>query len=150
MRTLAALLILLASPALAQSIPVHGNYCGIGHSGGPNALPPTDQLDAACARHDACVGYQGRFSCGCDIGFMQELRATRWANPGLQVKARAVYDSIGVLPCSDPNGMAFKSEMVMSDWSRGVLSGTEAPWEILRRWGYLGRDGMQDGRVLGN
>lgn len=144
-----ALLTCSASPALSQSIPVHGNYCGLGHSGSNATLQPTDQLDAACARHDYCVGIQGRFSCGCDIGFMQELRTMRWPNPGIQTKARAIYDSIGMLPCSDPRGMAVKTEMVMGDLTREVFSGNEAPskalWEILRRWRYLGRDGVSGG-----
>ncbi|HGG05740.1 MAG TPA: hypothetical protein ENK28_09805 [Aliiroseovarius sp.] len=146
MKLIAAFVLsLLATPLMAQSIPVHGNWCGIGHSGGPFAAPPTDPLDAACMRHDICTGQQGRFSCGCDIGFMQELRNTPWPNPGIQAKARAIYDSIAVIPCRNPDGQAVKMDMFMGDWSREVLSGREAPWEVLRRWGLLGQDAVNYG-----
>ncbi len=143
MRVLAAfLLILLAAPLQAQSVPVHGNWCGLGHSGSVFSQPPLDPLDDACMRHDICVSQTGYLSCGCDIGFMQELRATQWPNPGYQAKARAIYDSIAMIPCADPSGMAVKTEMFMSDWARGVLSGHEAPWEVMRRLGYLGTEGF--------
>ncbi|MCP5039062.1 MAG: hypothetical protein GY945_15825 [Rhodobacteraceae bacterium] len=145
MRYIAAIVLtLLASPLAAQSVPMHGNWCGLGHSGSVYALPPTDALDAACMRHDICIGQRGRFSCGCDVSLMQELRATPWPNPGYQAKARAIYDTIAVTPCSDPSGMAVKTEMFMSDWARGVLSGQEAPWEVLRRMGLLGADGVNN------
>ncbi|MGT2489355.1 hypothetical protein ACU4GA_32515 [Methylobacterium oryzae CBMB20] len=42
----------------------HGNYCGKGQRG--EGLPPTDALDAACMRHDACYVAAGYRSCGCD------------------------------------------------------------------------------------
>ncbi|KMO33624.1 hypothetical protein VP06_16045, partial [Methylobacterium aquaticum] len=31
---------------------IHGNYCGPGNNA---PLPPVDDLDAACARHEACT-----------------------------------------------------------------------------------------------
>ncbi len=153
-KLLAALLLaLLATPLAAQSLPVHGNWCGIGHSGGQfgatspatSPLLPTDPLDAACMHHDICAGQRGRFDCGCDISFMQELRATPWPNPGFQAKARAIYDSIAMLPCTNPQGQAIKAEMFMNDWLSGVFSGRESPWEMLRRLGYLGHDGVEQG-----
>ncbi len=145
MRLLAALLLaLLASPAIAQTLPVHGNWCGIGYSGGnlPYPAPPTDPLDAACMRHDICTAYRGRFDCGCDIGFMNELRTTPWPNPGLAAKARATYEAIGMIPCSDPQGMSVKMGLVAGDWASSVATGQEAPWEILNRLSRLASDGL--------
>ncbi len=127
--------LLAAGHSQAQSVPVHGNWCGIGYSGGnlPYPAPPTDPLDAACMRHDLCAGYQGRFNCGCDLGFMQELRATPWPNPGLAEKARATYEAIAMIPCTNPQGYAAKMSLVTSDWVNDVGSGRQAPWEILNR-----------------
>ena len=129
------LALLAAGPANAQTIPIHGNWCGIGHSGGnlPYPAPPTDALDAACMRHDICTAARGRFDCGCDIGFMQELRNTPWPNPGLGEKARATYEAIGMLPCSSPDGYALKMSLVAGDWASDVASGRQAPWQILDR-----------------
>ena len=38
----------------------HGNYCGKGQRG--EGLPPTDALDAACMRHEACYEAAGYHS----------------------------------------------------------------------------------------
>ncbi len=143
--SLAILLLLLAGPAMAQTVPVHGNWCGIGHSGGngPYPAPPTDPLDAACMRHDICTAYRGRFDCGCDLGFMQELRTTRWPNPGLAEKARAIHEAIGVIPCTSPEGYARKMSLVSSDWLNDIGTGREAPWQIMERLSRLSADGMR-------
>ena len=41
-----------ASEAVSGRDLYHGNYCGHGNRG--PGLPPTDELDAACKRHDEC------------------------------------------------------------------------------------------------
>lgn len=130
-----ALILVLASPAAAQApaLPVHGNWCGPGWGAGP-AL---DALDAACRRHDFCVSYQGSQNCGCDLGFMQELRRGPFPNPAMADKARAIYEAIALVPCTDPAGQATKTEMLMSDWMNGVMYGAEAPWAVLERLGKL-------------
>ncbi len=145
---LLALLTLLAGPAAGQSIPVHGNWCGPGYSGAnaPYPAPPTDALDAACMRHDLCKGARGPFDCGCDIGFMREVRATPWPNPGLASKARALYEAIGLTPCASPQGQAVKMGLVAGDWADGVATGREAPWEILNRLSRLGAYGLSRAR----
>lgn len=144
----------LAGSLRAQtiSLPLHGHWCGLGHGGqtdsmggGAQPLPPTDALDNACMHHDICTGQFGRLDCGCDIGFMQHLRGQAWPNPGLQAKARAVYDTIAIMPCRDPRGMMIKANMVTRDWAGGVLSGRETPWDILRRLGYLNGQGWERG-----
>lgn len=136
--------LLLALPAQAQgpALPLHGNYCGIGHSTG---LPPIDALDAACMRHDICAAQRGTLDCGCDIGFMNELRAQPWPDPVLADKARAIYDSIGMTPCADPSGMAYKMACVASDWMQDVMSGREMPTDIFRRWSQIGSTGLSNG-----
>ncbi len=154
LKILMVLLSLFAAPALAQNwpgalaIPVHGNWCGPGQSGNGGAwnAPPTDALDAACLRHDICTTRAGYGTCGCDIALMTELRATPWPNPGLQSKARAVYDAIAVSPCRRPDGQMTKMRMAYDDWQRDVASGRAAPMDFLRRWGLLGLDGI-DGRL---
>ncbi|MEA1834853.1 hypothetical protein U8607_22420 [Methylobacterium durans] len=68
---------ILISPALAQSegsvrLPaalIHGNYCGMGNNA---PLPPTDPLDAACARHDACAPSGRLPSRACNLRFQRE------------------------------------------------------------------------------
>ena len=152
MLRLALLILLLASPAAAQSIPVHGNWCGPGYSGGygggygPAPAPPTDPLDAACMRHDLCKTYRGQFDCGCDLSLMRELRASRWPNPGIAAKARAIYEAIGMTPCSSPDGYALKMALITGDWADDVASGRQAPWEILNRLSRLASDGLANGR----
>lgn len=55
-------------------IPIHGHFCGPNH--GDQSLEPTDGLDAACKRHDAC--YQMRpegleNDCACDAQLLDEV-----------------------------------------------------------------------------
>ena len=66
----------LAAPALAQpaalggpKVLIHGNYCGPGNNA---PLPPTDALDAACARHDACTPSRGLPSQACNLRLEHE------------------------------------------------------------------------------
>lgn len=54
---LAALVVgpVLVASGVASARPamlIHGNYCGPGNNA---PLPPIDDLDASCARHDACT-----------------------------------------------------------------------------------------------
>lgn len=135
-----ALAAALSAPAGAQglALPVHGNWCGPNHGAGP-AL---DLLDAACLRHDICTVQAGRFDCGCDLAFMQELRGQPWPNPLLATKARAVYEAIAMTPCNGPGGQSAKVNMAASDWARDVAAGREAPWAILDRLGALAAEGF--------
>ncbi len=140
------LALLLAAPARAQSLPVHGNWCGPGYAGGyagrTAPAPPTDPLDAACMRHDICKGYRGPLDCGCDLGFMRELRATAWPNPGIRAKARAIYEAIGLAPCANPEGYGLKMALIAGDWADSVAAGREAPWAILDRLSRLAAEGL--------
>ena len=121
--------------AMGQSIPIYGNWCGPNHPSTPAlAGPPVNALDAACMRHDICTANRGRFDCGCDLAFMNELRTTRWQNPNLQSIARGVYDGIAVIPCADPFGTAEKQSLFMQDAMMDVFNGRAAPLDIMDRW----------------
>ncbi len=121
--------------AMAQSVPVYGNWCGLNYPSNPAlAGPPVNALDAACMRHDICTANRGRFNCGCDLAFMNELRTTRWQNPTLQSLARGVYDGIAVIPCTDPFGTAQKQSLFMQDAMTDVFNGGAAPVDIMDRW----------------
>lgn len=81
----------------------HGNYCGVGQRG--EGLPPTDALDAACMRHDACYDSAGYKSCACDVTLKRE--ASRVSdNPGvsLEVRRRAlsVIEATTAMTCRAP------------------------------------------------
>lgn len=51
----------------------HGNYCGPGNRG--PGVPPTDALDLACARHDACTPDAGLPTCACNDRLRAEAGA---------------------------------------------------------------------------
>ena len=116
-------------------IPIYGNWCGPNHPENiSRAAPPVDMLDAACMRHDYCTAARGRFDCGCDIGFLNELRATPWPNPAIRRNARGIYDAIAMVPCSSPDGMAVKQSMFSADLLRDVMTGQGTPMDVLDRW----------------
>ncbi len=132
--------LLAAGVAAAQDnswidIPIYGNWCGPNHPENMSrAAPPVDALDAACMRHDQCTAARGRFDCGCDIGLLQELRATHWPNPVIGRNARAIYDAIAMVPCTSPDGMAVKQSMFTADLMRDVMTGQGTPMDVLDRW----------------
>lgn len=133
MRAIALVLALFGTPAAAGNVglAVHGNWCGPGHGGGP-AL---DVLDAACRRHDLCVGRAGAyFDCDCDLAFMTELRHLRWPSEALYQKGRSVYEAIALTPCSNAEGQAKKLEWVANDRFGALLSGREPPFSSIGRF----------------
>ncbi|MRI56784.1 hypothetical protein D8770_22890 [Methylobacterium sp. DB1607] len=81
----------------------HGNYCGKGQRG--EGLPPTDDLDAACMRHDACYDAAGYSSCACDAALKRETSAVS-DNPNapLEVRRRAlsVFEAATAMECRAP------------------------------------------------
>ena len=81
----------------------HGNYCGAGQRG--SDLPPTDDLDAACQRHDACYDTAGYRSCACDGALKREAAAvSERASVSLQVRQRAlsVAEAADAMACQAP------------------------------------------------
>ncbi|MGX7708949.1 phospholipase A2 family protein [Methylobacterium sp. Gmos1] len=81
----------------------HGNYCGKGQRG--EGLPPTDDLDAACMRHDACYDTAGYHSCACDATLKREATVVSdSSNTSLEVRRRAlsVIEATAAMDCRAP------------------------------------------------
>jgi len=49
------------------SMPVYGNYCGMGHGDPTGKMPPIDAVDAVCREHDMCYESLGDFEPWCDL-----------------------------------------------------------------------------------
>lgn len=138
-----ALNVLIPTPADAvgpMSMPMHGNWCGPNHPSNPweASYQPIDPLDEACRIHDVCIAAKGTGDCGCDITFMNTLKQTRYPHPALQEKARAMYDAIGMMPCANPIGTAYKQRCVWGDLATDMVTGRQAPWQMPLRLGKLG------------
>lgn len=88
---------------LAGKALFHGNYCGAGQQG--EGLAPTDALDAACQRHDACYDTAGYRSCACDAALKREAALVS-EQPGVsrQVRERAlsVTEAADAMNCRRP------------------------------------------------
>lgn len=81
----------------------HGNYCGVGQRG--ENLPPTDDLDAACKRHDACYDAAGYRSCACDTALRREATVvSERPRVALEVRRRAlsVAEAADAMGCKTP------------------------------------------------
>jgi hypothetical protein len=89
--------------ALAGTDLYHGNHCGKGTRGAE--LPPTDELDATCLRHDQCYERAGRASCACDKQLRREaLTVSTTARLSRELRARAlsVAQAAELMECQDP------------------------------------------------
>lgn len=81
----------------------HGNYCGKGQRG--QGLPPIDDLDAACMRHDACYDAAGYSSCACDAALKREASTVSDSeSASLEVRRRAlsVIEATAAMECRAP------------------------------------------------
>lgn len=93
------------SSAAASTRPVfliHGNYCGPGNR---SPLAPTDALDAACARHDACTPDGGLPTKACNMRLQRE--ADDVANDprqsaSLRIMAGLVASGAAMMPFASP------------------------------------------------
>jgi hypothetical protein len=63
----------------ALSLPVYGNYCGVGHGDPTFKTPPIDAVDFVCREHDRCYGLLGDFDERCDRNLI-EVMPTAIAN----------------------------------------------------------------------
>ncbi|KGR72808.1 phospholipase A2 family protein [Streptococcus phocae subsp. salmonis] len=86
------------------SLPIYGNYCGLGHSGNNFTQPPIDHLDWGCMQHDRCYKpYSPGQNCECNkqlIYFIQTNR--RWMpDSALRIAnaIRAYFETIGSIGC---------------------------------------------------
>jgi len=55
------------------SMPVYGNYCGMGHGDPTGETPPVDAVDAVCREHDMCYESLGDFESWCDLELIQSM-----------------------------------------------------------------------------
>lgn len=55
------------------SLPVYGNYCGVGHGDPTGNTPPIDAVDAVCREHDLCYARLGDFDSRCDQAFVESM-----------------------------------------------------------------------------
>lgn len=92
-----------AQDAIAGRDLYHGNYCGYGQRSA--GLPATDELDAACKRHDECFDAAGRRSCACNASLRRDAVAvSNLASLSRELRARAasVAQAAELMECQQP------------------------------------------------
>ena len=55
------------------SLPVYGNYCGVGHGDPTFQTPPVDAVDLVCREHDRCYSLLGDFDERCDRNLIEMM-----------------------------------------------------------------------------
>lgn len=55
------------------SLPVYGNYCGLGYDDPTGNTPPIDPVDAVCRKHDRCYALLGDFDGRCAQDFIESM-----------------------------------------------------------------------------
>jgi len=68
------------------SLPVYGNYCGLGHGDPTGNTPPIDAVDAVCREHDLCYALLGDFDSRCDQDFIECMPKAIASTPSLAGK----------------------------------------------------------------
>jgi hypothetical protein len=63
------------------SLPVYGNYCGLGHGDPTGNTPPIDAVDAVCREHDRCYALLGGFDSRCDQDFVESMPSAIASTP---------------------------------------------------------------------
>jgi len=61
------------NPQKPLSLPVYGNYCGVGHGDPTFQTPPVDAVDLVCREHDRCYGLLGDFDERCDRNLIEMM-----------------------------------------------------------------------------
>ncbi len=64
-----------------MSLPVYGNYCGLGHGDPTGNTPPIDAVDAVCREHDLCYARLGDFDSRCDQAFIESMPSAIASTP---------------------------------------------------------------------
>lgn len=78
-------------------MPIHGNWCGPGHSG-PDA--PIDTLDSLCQKHDNCYGSRGYFACSCDAELVLVIKNTQFGSEHERKMATAIMLYFTISGCN--------------------------------------------------
>lgn len=110
---------------------VHGNWCGIGSTGGP----VIDELDAICREHDLCIAREGVFNCGCDLDMMYGIGTTRWSQ-ALRPKAHQIFEAIAALPCQSVGDKTWRKKIELAEGVRQteVREGKQRPLAGVNRF----------------
>jgi hypothetical protein len=61
------------NPQKPLSLPVYGNYCGVGHGDPTFQTPPVDAVDLVCREHNRCYGLLGDFDERCDRNLIEVM-----------------------------------------------------------------------------
>lgn len=90
-----------AEPAAmgGQKMVIYGNYCGPGNNA---PLPPIDDLDAACARHDACTPSRGLPTKACNLRLAREAEAVA-LDPSQPDDLRALAGAVAAFAVATPS-----------------------------------------------
>lgn len=80
-----------------DGVPLHGKWCGPGHSGHSESTSCIDALDCACKDHDLCYEKYGYLNCRCDNDF---VKATKNNLHPTAIASKAYFASS---PCSAPS-----------------------------------------------
>ena len=68
------------------SLPVYGNYCGVGHGDPTWQTPPIDAVDLVCREHDRCYSLLGDFDNRCDRILIEMMPLAIACTPSLAGK----------------------------------------------------------------
>ncbi len=96
----------------AFSIPIYGNWCGLGHSG-PGL--PIDRIDTICMEHDMCYETHGMHYRGCDKEMLNKLSELK-KHPDVSVAEVAIatlFETFFAYKPSDP-GVAKAMKIIRS------------------------------------
>ncbi|MBA4116147.1 MAG: hypothetical protein H0X71_06855 [Rubrobacter sp.] len=69
------------TPPRQLSLPVYGNYCGLGHGDPTGNTPPIDAVDAVCLEHDRCYALLGDFDSQCDQDLIESMPSAIASTP---------------------------------------------------------------------
>jgi hypothetical protein len=94
--------LLAAARQAAASLPVYGNYCGIGHGDGSGCTPADDEVDAVCCRHDQCWSDRGDWDCGCDCELVADMPGAiaRSSSAEARAKGALILEFFRLSPCA--------------------------------------------------
>lgn len=90
------------SQLATRGLDVYGNWCGPGHSGGPDHdWAAIDTLDSLCRTHDFCYEDRGYFACSCDNALIKGITSNSDVMTGTeQAMAVVVAAYFLAAPCN--------------------------------------------------
>lgn len=85
------------------SMPLYGNWCGLGYPKTGENPPALDLVDQACKQHDLCYEQRGQFSCSCDVELNEEIAYQLYLDsytPNQEKLAKQLHRYFSVAPCT--------------------------------------------------